>query len=94
MIEAMGLKIIASRPHEWHYLRINFMKIYKVVQSYCWGTHRQTHTQRQTGDLISLLSFLKVDKKYPQTTMPCAAFEHMQEALTPMNDHAHSDRLF
>jgi hypothetical protein len=26
--------------------------------------------------------------------MPCAAFEHMQEALTPMNDHAHSDRLF
>jgi hypothetical protein len=43
----------------------NFMKIYQAVQKLLVGdrqTGRQTHTHtdRQTGDLIRLLSFLEI----------------------------------
>jgi len=39
----------------------NIMKIYQTVQKLLVGEHTDTHTHtdRQTGDLISLLSFLE-----------------------------------
>jgi hypothetical protein len=51
----MGLKISHRGPLEWHYLPTNFMKIYQAVQKLLMG---DAQTERQTGDLISLLSFL------------------------------------
>jgi hypothetical protein len=51
MIEALGLKITASRPLEWNYLCTKFHENLpggsKVISG---GT--------QTGDLISILSFV------------------------------------
>jgi hypothetical protein len=38
----------------------NFIKIYQAVQKLLVGGHTDRHTDRQTCDLISLLSFLKV----------------------------------
>jgi hypothetical protein len=40
----------------------NFMKIYQAVQKLLVGTHRQT--DRQSGDSISLLSFLDSKLKF------------------------------
>jgi hypothetical protein len=47
-------------PVEWHYLHTKFHENLpsglKVISG---GTDRHRHTNRQTGDLISLLSFLE-----------------------------------
>jgi hypothetical protein len=37
----------------------DFMKIYQTVQKFLVGTQTDGRTDRQTGDLISLLSFLE-----------------------------------
>jgi hypothetical protein len=67
MIEAMGLKIIASRsPLEWHYLRTKFHENLpsgsKVVS---WGGGGADRP-----DLMSLILFLesrlKINNTYPQ----------------------------
>jgi hypothetical protein len=52
----MGLKIITSWSLEWHITSVPyFMKIYHVLHKLLVG---DTQNDRQTGDLISLLSFL------------------------------------
>jgi hypothetical protein len=55
MIEAVGLNIIASRSLEWHYLCTKFHENLPSGSEVISGGH----TDRQTGDLISLLSFLE-----------------------------------
>jgi hypothetical protein len=45
----------------------NFMKIYQVVQNLLVGdTQKDSQIDRQTGDLISLLSFLEMRLKTTQ----------------------------
>jgi hypothetical protein len=70
MVETMRIKIIASRspwmaspPYQISW------KSTKRFRSYSWGTHRYIH--RQTGDLISLLSFLgsRLKSKYTAANM-------------------------
>jgi hypothetical protein len=56
MVEDMGLQLLHRGPLEWHYLPIKYREIYQAVQKLLVGG-TQTHTQ--TGDLISLLSFLE-----------------------------------
>jgi hypothetical protein len=55
IIKAIGLKIIASRSLEWHYLHTKFHEILPSSSKVINGGH----TDRQTGDFIGLLS-LKV----------------------------------
>jgi hypothetical protein len=55
MVEAMGLKIIASRsPFEWHYLRTKFHENLPSGSKVITGGHTDRHS-----DLISLLSCLE-----------------------------------
>jgi hypothetical protein len=66
MIEAMGLKIIASKvPLNGITSVPNFMKIYQAVQRLLGG---DIQTDRQTGDLISLLSFLESRLKWKNSS--------------------------
>jgi hypothetical protein len=55
MTEAMGLTIIASSPLEWNYLHTKFNKNLPSSSEVISGGW----TDRQTGDFISLLQFLK-----------------------------------
>jgi hypothetical protein len=55
MIEAMGLKLFYRGPLEWHYLRTKFHETVPSGSEVISGGHKD----RQTGDLISLLSFLE-----------------------------------
>jgi hypothetical protein len=59
MIEAMGLKILHRSPLECHYLRTRFHENLPIGTEVISGGH----TGRQTGDLISLLSFLEIRLK-------------------------------
>jgi hypothetical protein len=56
MIEGKGLKLLNGDPLELHYLRTKF---HENVRSSSEAISRG-HKDRQTGDLISLLSFLNV----------------------------------
>jgi hypothetical protein len=53
MIEAMGLKITESGPLEWPYIRSKFHGNLPTGSKVIIGGQ----TDRQSGDLISLLSF-------------------------------------
>jgi hypothetical protein len=57
MIEALGLKIIATRSPEWHYLRIELHETLLSGSKVISGGH--TERGRQTGDLISQLPILE-----------------------------------
>jgi hypothetical protein len=52
----MGLKIIATGPLQWHYLRAKFHENILSDSEDIGGGHTDRQTDRQTGDLISLLS--------------------------------------
>jgi hypothetical protein len=60
MIEGMGLKSIASRSLEWHYLGTKFDENLPSDSEVISGGNIDRHTDRQTGDSISLLSVFKV----------------------------------
>jgi hypothetical protein len=71
MIKAMGLKIIVSKvPLNGITSVPNFMKIYQAVQRLLGGGDMQTdrQTDRQIGDLISLLSFLESRLKWKNSS--------------------------
>jgi hypothetical protein len=53
MIEAMGLKLLHRGPLEWNYILTKFHEILPSGSKVISGEH----TDRQTGDLISLLQF-------------------------------------
>jgi hypothetical protein len=53
MVEDMGLKLLHRGPLEWNYLRTKFHENLLSGSKLLVGTHRQT------GDLISLHSFLE-----------------------------------
>jgi hypothetical protein len=55
-IEAMGLKIMHRGPLKWHYLLTIFHENLPSGSKVISGGQ----TDRETGDLISLLSFLEV----------------------------------
>jgi hypothetical protein len=55
MIEGMGLKLLYRGSFEWHYLRTKFHEILPSSSKGISGGY----TDRQTGDLISLLSFFE-----------------------------------
>jgi hypothetical protein len=55
VIEAIGLKLLLRGSLEWYYLRTKF---YENLPSYS-EVISWVHIERQTGDLISLLSFLE-----------------------------------
>jgi hypothetical protein len=55
MVEAMGLKLSHQGPLEWHHLPMKFHEYLPVRSKVISGAH----TDRQDGDLISLLIFLK-----------------------------------
>jgi hypothetical protein len=55
MIEALALKLLLRGPLEWHYLRTKVHQILPSGPDVISGGH----TDRQTSDLISLLSFLE-----------------------------------
>jgi hypothetical protein len=59
MVEDMGLKITASRSLEWHYLYTKFHKNLPSSSKVISRAHRNRQMDKQTGDLISLLSFLE-----------------------------------
>jgi hypothetical protein len=55
MVEDMGLKLMNRDPLEWHYLPTKYHEnLRSGLKVISWG-----HTDRQTGDLISLLSLLE-----------------------------------
>jgi hypothetical protein len=53
MVEVMGLKIVSSRSLEWHHLPTKFHENLPVSSEVI----SREHTDRQTGDLISLPIF-------------------------------------
>jgi hypothetical protein len=64
MVEGTGLKSMASRSLQWHYLPTKFNKSLPIGSKVIRGdtqTDRQTdgQTDRQTGDLISLTFLFK-----------------------------------
>jgi hypothetical protein len=60
MIEAMGLKLLQRGPLEWHYLHTKFHENLQSGSEVVSGGHTDRQTDRQTGDLISVLSFLEI----------------------------------
>jgi hypothetical protein len=60
MIEDMGLKIIASRSLEWHYLCTKFHENLPCSSEVISGGHtdRHTHTDRQTDKQTDYLRSL------------------------------------
>jgi hypothetical protein len=59
MAEAMGLKALTSRSPAIASHPTKFHPKVSTRSKIIGGTHRQTNTERQAGDLISLLSFCK-----------------------------------
>jgi hypothetical protein len=65
MVEAMGLRIITLRSPLMSSLTTKFHENLPMDSKVIRGTHRQTErhthiqTDRQTGDLINLLSFVE-----------------------------------
>jgi hypothetical protein len=61
MNEGMGLKIIASGPLEWHYLRTKFHENILSGSEFIGGGHTDSRTDsqpdRQTGDMMSRFDF-------------------------------------
>jgi hypothetical protein len=57
MIEVLDYKLLHWGPLEWHYLHTKFHENLSSRSEVISGGHRQT--DRQTGDLISILSFFK-----------------------------------
>jgi hypothetical protein len=57
MIEAMGLKLLIGDPLEWHYVRTRFHGFLPSDSQINSGG--QASRERQTGDLIGLLSFFE-----------------------------------
>jgi hypothetical protein len=71
-VEDMELKIWHWGPLEWHYLPTKYHENLpsgsKVISRGHTDTHIYTQTDRQTGDLIRLLSFLQSRLIYLVTT--------------------------
>jgi hypothetical protein len=59
MVEDMGLKLLLRGPLEWHYLPTKYHENLPSGSKVISGRH----TDRQIGDLISLLSFLESRQK-------------------------------
>jgi hypothetical protein len=65
MTEVIGLKLLHRGPLEWHYLHKKIHENHTDRQA---GTQTNTKTDRQTGDLISLLSILESSYKQIKET--------------------------
>jgi hypothetical protein len=61
-LKVWNLKIIGFGPLQWHKPPHKYLEDLPRGSKFIWGGGGQTDTQtdKQTGDLISLLSFLKV----------------------------------
>jgi hypothetical protein len=58
MAKDMGLKLLHPGPLEWHYLSTKYHESLPSGSKVISGGQAHTDRHKETGDLISLLSFL------------------------------------
>jgi hypothetical protein len=75
MIEAMRINTLYRGPLEWHYLRTKFHKYLPSGSK----SISEGHTDRQTGDLIRLHSFLESSLKTDGSRGLCTLYSKVQQ---------------
>jgi hypothetical protein len=75
MIEDMRKKNLHRGPLEWHYLRTKFHKYLPSGSK----SISEGHTDRQTGDMISLYSFLESRLKTDGSRGLCTLYSKVQQ---------------